>query len=266
MWKCIFLISGDLYSVSVLQKLSYLKVIKQLKKINREFNPDIIHAHYATSYGLLGTFLNHKSFLISVWGTDVYSFPKQSWLKKQILKYNLRKAKAIFSTSPDMAKETALYTKKQIHVVAFGIDIEKFKPIEKEESSRITIGIIKTLEDVYGVNFLIDAFAIIEKKKKYDVELLIVGKGNKMPILQNQVKALGLKHVKFVGQIRHELVPEYFSKMDIVVIPSLQESFGVAAVEASACQKPIVVSNVGGLPDVVIEMKIKLDLFVNRKM
>ena len=73
------------YGASILKKVNYLKVVKQLKKIVKSFKPDIVHAHYATSYGLLGSFLNHHPYVISVWGSDVFDFPKSSLINKSLL-------------------------------------------------------------------------------------------------------------------------------------------------------------------------------------
>ncbi len=242
-------------SSTVLNKIKYFSVVKQLKQQYHLFKPDIVHAHYATSYGLLGSFLKHQPFLISVWGSDVYEFPKQSFLHQFILKRNLKKATHLFSTSYNMAKETQLYTHKTINVVPFGVDLDQFKPIVNQQSNNaITIGIIKSLEDVYGITYLIDAFQII-KHKYPDAKLLIVGGGTKKTELQQKVKQLQLQNVSFLGKIKNDEVAHYYSKMDIVVIPSLQESFGVAAVEALACQKAVVASNVGGLPEIILDNK-----------
>jgi glycosyltransferase involved in cell wall biosynthesis len=246
------------YGKSGIDKVKYLTVRKDLKKIAEEFKPDIVHAHYATSYGLLGSLLNHKRFLISVWGEDVFSFPKESKIKKWIFKRNLRKAKAIFSTSKIMAKETIQYTDKAVTVVPFGVDVEIFKKqVVERDPNKVVIGIVKTLEDKYGISYLIEAFNILLKANpKQAFELLIVGRGRKADELKKQVADLGLKEsVVFTGAVPHTEVPVYFNKMDVVVVPSVLEgeSFGVAAVEASACEKPVVVSNVGGLPEVVID-------------
>src|SRR5438105_2510828 len=54
-----------------LTKLSYLKYVSILKKIIRHFKPDILHAHYATSYGLIGALSGFHPFVLSVWGSDV---------------------------------------------------------------------------------------------------------------------------------------------------------------------------------------------------
>ncbi len=246
------------YGKSGLNKLKYLKVVKRLKQIEAAFSPDIVHAHYATSYGLIGTFLRHKNFLISVWGEDVFSFPKESVYKKILFKRNLRKAKAIFSTSNVMAKETQRYTKKKVNVVPFGVDVSIFKPINQGfRNEDLVIGIVKTLEDKYGIKFLIESFSrVLKTNPNLNLKLLIVGKGRKEEELKAQVSSLGIKeYVEFTGAVAHTSVPSYFNKMDIVVVPSVLdgESFGVAAVEASACEKPVIVSNVGGLPEVVID-------------
>ncbi len=246
------------YGKSGVKKVKYVSVYKRIRKIAAEFKPDLVHAHYATSYGLIGTFLNHKRFLISVWGEDVFSFPKESAIKKYLFKRNLRKAKGIFSTSKVMAKEAMLYTNKDVHVVPFGVDMKVFKhkTVERDEN-KIIVGIVKTLEDKYGISYLIDAFNVLLKRDdSQQYELLIVGKGSKEEALKKQVSDLGINdNVTFTGAVPHDAVPDYFNKMDIVVVPSVKsgESFGVAAVEASACEKPVVVSNIGGLPEVVVE-------------
>ena len=80
--------SGVKYEFS---KLSYLSTIKRVKNILREINPDVVHAHYVSSYGLLAALSGFKPVIMSVWGSDVYDFPKQSILHRNIIKYNLKK-------------------------------------------------------------------------------------------------------------------------------------------------------------------------------
>lgn len=239
-------------------KSSYLKSRNQLKKICTEFQPDIVHAHYASSYGLLGSFLKHKSYFISVWGSDIFDFPNDSFIKRVIIKRNLRKASVICSTSEVMARETNKYTNKHVNVVPFGVDTNHFHPANKDlNPDQLVFGIVKTLEDKYGIAYLIQAFDLLLKDdptKKHS--LLIVGGGSKETELKALVTELQLNdQVEFAGSVNHDEVATYFNKMDIVVIPSTldSESFGVAAVEASACEKPVIVSNVGGLPEVILD-------------
>ena len=241
-----------------LAKITYLKLVPLIKKIIIKFRPDILHAHYSSSYGLLGALSGFRPYLISVWGNDIYSFPYRSFIHKLIIKYNLRKADLILSTSQVMARQTQLFINEQVKVVPFGVDLERFKPDEPAtpfSAGDIIIGTVKTMEPKYGIEYLIEAFSLLRTRRpELPLKLLIVGGGSRIDELIQQVSSLGLTdHVKFTGFVDHEEVPSYFNMLDIAVFLSTldSESFGVAIIEASACGKPVVVSDVGGLPEVV---------------
>ncbi len=241
---------------SNVMKISYLKVLLRLRKTIADFKPDILHAHYASSYGLLGALSGFHPLVVSVWGSDVFSFPCQSAFHRSLLKFNLKKADRISSTSNAMAEETSKYTSKQITVIPFGIDPIKFRPqpvesIFKQED--IVIGTIKSLEPVYGIDYLIRAFGLLkERHPELPLKLLIVGDGSQEVALKSMVNDLGLAgSVVFAGRVDPEELPRYHNMIHIFAALSLQESFGVSILEASACSRPVVVSNAGGLPEVV---------------
>lgn len=215
----------------------------------------MLHAHYATSYGLLGALTNYHPFIISVWGWDVYHFPRTTPIHRWLLEYNLRSADAIASTSHTMAKETGLYTNKQIHVTPFGVDTNVFRPREAstiwQPGGRLTIGNVKALEPEYGIPVLIRAFAAVSQQCQ-DICLVIVGNGSQKDMLLEMIKRVGLENrVYLMPAVPHQQVPGILKGFDIFVVPSLSESFGVAAVEASACGLPVIASRVGGLPEVI---------------
>lgn len=239
-----------------LSKLIYLSARKKVKQIIKEFKPDIVHSHYASSYGLIGALSGFHPYVISLWGGDIFSFPKKSVVYKQILKFSLSKADKILSTSKIMKEETKKYTDKEVLLTPFGIDVDRFIPDKINKFFKdddFVMGTIKTLEKNYGVNFLIEAFAIVKKKfPDKPLKLLIVGKGTQKESLEEMVRELGIeKDTIFTGYVDHNNVQDYHNMLDIYVAMSLLESFGVAVLEASACGKPVIVSNVGGLPEVV---------------
>lgn len=241
-----------------LRKFKYLNCLFFLKRIINDFKPDILHAHYATSYGLLGALTNFHPFIISVWGTDIYSFPKKTFMHKLILKYNLKSADKILSTSHAMAKETMKYTEKKIDIIPFGINLEQFKPMKCESlfsSNDIVIGTIKALEDRYGIEYLIKSFNILYKKYNHlSLKLLIVGSGSLEQKIRNLILELELSDCCILtGNIPFKDIPIYQNMIDIFVALSKNESFGVSVIESSSCSKPVVVSNVGGLPEVVFD-------------
>lgn len=232
-------------------KLEYLKKIRKVKQLVNEIKPDILHAHYATSYGLLGAMTNFHPFIISVWGSDIYDFPIKSILHKLILKRNLKKADYILSTSNVMKEETGKYTDKDIKVTPFGVDTNKFIPKidEKEIKDEIIIGTIKSLEELYGIEFLIRAFSKVKNaNENLKLKLRIGGRGSQEKYLKNLCVELDIdKDVTFLGFLSEEQVINEFQNFDIAVFPSTFESFGVAALEAQSCGIPVVVSDAGGL-------------------
>ena len=245
---------------ALLSKLKYISAFSVIKKAMKEESPDIIHAHYATSYGVLGALSKGSiPFFLSVWGSDIYIFPKKSKLHKFILQFSLNKTNKIFSTSYSMKEETLKYIDKNIEVIPFGIDIEKFHQIKRNDfliddlRGSIVIGTVKGLEKVYGIEYLIRAFKIIiENNQELSIKLVIVGKGNEKNNLENLVNELKIEqYTIFTGYVDPSKVVEYHNLMDIEVFMSESESFGVSVLEASACEKPVIVSNVGGLPEVV---------------
>jgi len=239
-----------------LPKLFYLKAIPQIRKIIKNFEPDIVHAHYATSYGLIGALSGFHPFIISAWGSDVYEFPFKSIFHKMLLKYNLSKADIILSTSHVMAVQVKKFTNKNVSVTPFGIDLNKFfryNKINKAIIDETVIGTVKTLNKIYGIDYLIRAFKIVsERNPDKNLKLLIVGGGPMENELKQLTKDLKIDHLTlFTGNVPQDKVPEYLNMLDIYVALSLQESFGVAVIEAGACELPVVVSDIGGLAEVV---------------
>lgn len=241
-----------------LSKIIYLKSLIKLKKLIKEFSPDILHAHYASSYGLLGVLSGFKPFIISVWGADVYNFPKINWLTEWLLKYNLAKANKILSTSITMAHEIKKYSSKRIEITPFGIDVSVFKPIKIKrlfDDDSVVIGTIKSLEKKYGIEILIKAYHLFKQRNpQIKTNLLIVGGGTQRELLISLIKSLKLENeTVLTGFIDYNKIVEYHNMIDIYISVSVEdsESFGVAVLEASACEKPVIVSNIGGLPEVV---------------
>jgi L-malate glycosyltransferase len=239
-------------------KSAYILALPKLKSVLKKFKPDLLHTQYASSYGLLASLVNYHPSLLQVWGADVYRFPDKSRIHRSLLEFNLKRADRILSTSYSMTLRTKNFTNKSIDFVYLGVDINKFKPMKVNslfKTDDIVIGSIKTLEPQYGIEYLIRAFRLVKDKlPELPLKLLIVGQGTLENMLKKLIVDLKLNDdTLFTGQIPYNEVPKYHNMLDIFVALSTEDSetFGVAAVEASACEKPVVVSNVGGLPEAV---------------
>jgi glycosyltransferase involved in cell wall biosynthesis len=239
-------------------KLKYIKAVREIKKVIKLENIDILHSHYASSFGLVGALCNFHPFIISVWGSDVFEFPRSSIIARKVLEFSLGRADKVLSTSTIMANETKKYCKKDIYVTPFGVDTEKFIKDRRRfifEEDDIIIGTIKTLEKVYGINHLIKAFStLVNRNPDKPLKLLIVGDGS----CENDYKKLAdelniSEKTHFAGYINHNEIVKYYNNFDIFVVYSIRESFGVSVLEASSCELPVVASDVGGLPEVIID-------------
>lgn len=253
---------NELRNKGISKKFGYLSHRKEIKKLVNQINPDIFHAQYASSYGFLGSLIGYKPYIISVWGTDIYDFPRNGILQKMIIKYNFKKADYIFSNSVDMGREANLYTKKKVYITYFGVDMDRFRPIEGlREGDYFTFGIVKSLEKKYGLKHLINAFDILFNKyngfyngKK--MRLIIGGSGEEFNNLKDQVVTKkSCDSISFLGRVKPDEVANTYNMCDVCVFPSLREGFGVSAIESQACQVPVIITRVGGHPESVDEGK-----------
>jgi glycosyltransferase involved in cell wall biosynthesis len=240
---------------SLFTKMAYLKYVKKVRSVIRDFKPSIVHAHYATSYGLVGRLSGFHPFVISAWGTDVMRFPQQGNLNKKLLGKNFKNADVICATSSTIRSYIGEVLDKEVKVIPFGVDTQLFSRGAKKElfpEGTIVIGCIKSLENPYRIDVLIRAFAELQKETKKKLGLLIVGSGTKEQSLKELCAELEITDkVIFTGKIDHAEVQQYFSTIDVFANLSEYESFGVSVIEAMACENAVVVTDVGGLAEIV---------------
>ncbi len=156
----------------------------------------------------------------------------------------------------------------KISIIPPGVDTRHFYPIDKDEAKEV-VGISKDshlilyvgrIEPLKGIDNLIQAIALLQKQNALQCcphDLVIIGgepdakpevMNAEMARLQDMVEELQIKNfVIFLGKRDQQILPYYYSAAEVVVMPSHYESFGMVALEAMACGKPVVASQVGGL-------------------
>ena len=237
---------------SDLGKLKYLTAGGRIRRMIREIRPDAVSVHYATSYGIAMALSGVKGYALSVWGSDIYDFPRRSALHRTLLQVSLRKAGTLLSTSRAMAEEAAKYTGRNFAITPFGVDTEAFSPARRTrgQDGVFLVGTVKSLTALYGIDDLIRAFAMARKERpEAGFRLKICGDGPQEAEYRALAEAEGIAGAtEFTGRIAPEACPEVWANLDLAVIPSAAyESFGVAAVEAQACSTPVIVSDAAGL-------------------
>jgi len=149
-----------------------------------------------------------------------------------------------------------LYTKwidkEKTSTIPFGVDTETFKPAQKNEQQKeLEILYAGSLYALKGIPFLMRAIAQA-RQNKINAKLTIAGEGAQKKTLIALARALQIeKHVKFEGFVPNSKMPTYYNRCDIFCFPTLGEPFGKAVVEAMACGKPVIATNVGGTAEII---------------
>ena len=202
---------------------------------------------------MLGKLAKRQPLVVSIWGSETYDFPQRSSIHKAFFKWVIKYPDVVCSTSEDMAKVCQSFVNRPIEIVPFGIDTARFKmDKDREESGMLTIGTVKSLEAVYGIDRLLRAYAAYRNKSEQPSQLIIYGSGSQEIELKQMAIELNIdEHTYFKGFVTENNLIDAYASLDIYCALSLRESFGVAVLEAQAMGLPVIVSDAGGLKEVV---------------
>lgn len=234
-----------IYTLSVLPFIFF----KSLSLIKKE-KVDILHCQGFLS-SFLGFWLSKLTgipYLVTVQRME----RRGNWLKEMVY----RNASVCIGASRAVGDYFEEIGCKKIEVIPNGVDLKRFKGLERKPHQGFIIMTIARLEKVKGIEYLIRAFTRPGLLGRPGLTLLIIGDGSERKNLEDLAKKLELEEkVKFLGEIPNEKVPEYLAMADCFVLPSLKEGFGIAVLEAMAAGLPVVASKVGGILDIVEDGK-----------
>ncbi|MCD6328096.1 glycosyltransferase family 4 protein [bacterium] len=236
--------------------------VSRLSRVLRSLNISLIHANSLWD-------VPYAIWAARPFGIPVVAHIRTEITRDKVRKYSIDKADAVITTS---RKSESMLTKfrrldSKVCHLPNGVDLDRFDPSLPGDETRakhriakdaIIYSAIGRIDKLKGLDLLVLAFSQLLKKAP-NARLLIVGdnrgKGSSFKLeLQEQIASFGLEnHVVFPGQVT-DVVP-YYAATDVLVMPSRTEGFGRSAVEAMAMAKPVIASDVGGLPEVVRDRK-----------
>ncbi len=227
--------------------VSPFRIVKMLPKVQRMvkgINPDILHAHYATSYGLAGALAGKHPFVITAWGSDVLIEPEKSWIYRLMVRFSMSRADLITSMAQHM---TAHLIKRKyaaankIITLPFGVDTEVFNLGRRanrqasRKGKRLVVISTRHLEHGYDVDIFIRAIPKVLDSCK-NVRFVVVGDGSLRGKFEKMVASLGVNmYVEFLGKIPHHEMPDVLACADIFVTTSPSDGNNVSLNEAMAC-------------------------------
>ena len=253
---------------------------KEIRKIIKQFKPDIVHTHAAKAgaLGRLAAFNEKVPVIVHTFHGHIfhsYFHPLKSKIFLWIERYLAKKSSAIIAISERQKKELTDHYKlcnpSKIKIIPLGFDLSRFREnIESKrkdfrkkfflEDDEIAVGIIGRLVPVKNHTLFINSAARILGNTTKKVRFFIIGDGESRSALLKEASMLGIDHsyypeVKkksdliFTSWIKD--VDVCISGLDIVALCSFNEGTPVSLIEAQAGNKPIISTNVGGIENVV---------------
>ncbi|MBL7835507.1 MAG: N-acetyl-alpha-D-glucosaminyl L-malate synthase BshA [Cyclobacteriaceae bacterium] len=226
---------------------------------------DLLHVHYAIPHASAAYMAKQilKSHGINIpvvttlHGTDITLVGKDASYEP-VVTFSINQSDGVTAVSEDLRKETYLHFKitNDIQVIPNFIDLEKFKKQKKDHfkkaicpNGEMLIVHTSNFRKVKRIGDVIKVFNNIHKE--IPAKLLMIGDGPERAMAEDLCRELNItQDVRFLGKL--EAVEEVLSVADLFLMPSEKESFGLAALEAMACEVPVISSNTGGIPELNI--------------
>ena len=236
----------------------------RLVRFLRVQRPDVVHTHliHGDLYGTLAARLAGVPHVVSTKHNDD-AFRQRgfyAWLDRTLARYQNH----IITISHHLRRfyvEVERLPADKISTIHYGLDPGAFlQGVGEGADVRVElgmpadvplVGVVSRLTEQKGHAYLLDAFAEVIQALP-SAHLLVVGDGELRPALERQTARLGLQDsVTFAG--RREDVPRIMMALDVLVMPSLWEGFGLVLLEAMAAGKPVVASRVSAIPEIVVD-------------
>jgi N-acetyl-alpha-D-glucosaminyl L-malate synthase BshA len=227
---------------------------------------DLLHVHYAIPHAsaaymakqILKTHGIYIPVVTTLHGTDITLVGKDASYEP-VVTFSINESEGVTAVSNDLRKETFEHFKitNEIEVIPNFIDLEKFKKQKKDHfkkaicpNQEVLIVHTSNFRKVKRVNDVVRIFANVHNE--IPAKLLMIGDGPERGKAESLARELNISQdVRFLGKL--EAVEEVLSVADLFIMPSEKESFGLAALEAMACEVPVISSNTGGIPELNVQ-------------
>lgn len=207
--------------------------------------PDIVHAHYVSSYGYLAARCGRQPCVMTAWGSDLLVTPRQSRAMHWLTGWTLRRADLITGDSADLVTLAQAYAPRvPVRLVHWGADTDCFAPTPWRDKPGFQIASLRSWEPNYHIDTLLDAFAQLLRSRPALPSLLhLLGGGTAEAALRAQADALGIvDKVRFHGRLDDAGMNAVLASCKVAVTVPASDATSVALLESMACGLAVVAS------------------------
>ena len=243
-----------------------LSLANKIVQVSRDEELEIVHAHYAIPHATAGYLARqilaagHRAcvpkVITTLHGTDITLLGSDRSYSETVA-FCIEQSDGVTAVSESLKADTyrELGVRHDIRVIPNFLDCAIHRRRDAADLRRTLapkgeklLIHVSNFRPVKRVPEVVEIFAAI--RRHVDARLLMVGDGPELPEASHLARSLGIAaDVEFLGE--QDQVVQLLSASDVFLLPSAQESFGLAALEAMACEVPVVASQVGGLPEVI---------------
>jgi glycosyltransferase involved in cell wall biosynthesis len=230
-------------------KLGYLLKLRRARSVVRGLAPDLVHAHYATSYGLLGLAAGVHPFVVTAHGDDVLISPRNPFMRA-VVRRVLAAADLVTVPSEHMrGVVNGLAHARRVEVFQYGVETARLLRLREERSrshasAPLRLVHARPLLRLYRVDLLLEALALL-RRRRVDFACDVAGEGPERGKLVEQARRLGLADcVRFHGRLPTHEVERLVARADVYVSVSESDGTSLALLEALALGAVPVLSDI----------------------
>lgn len=208
--------------------------------------PDLVHAHYVTSYGYLAARCGRRPLVMTAWGSDLLVTPHTRPWMRWLTGWILRRADLITGDSASLVEAARQYRPQApVHEIHWGVDRTRFAPAPWEGKDGVQIVSLRAWEPNYQIGALVEAFALLRQHLPgAPLQLHLLGGGSLEAALRAQVQKLGLAQcVHFHGRLDDAGMAAVLARCKISVTVPASDATSVAMLESMACGLAVVASD-----------------------